>query len=187
MGDDPADDRQFSQASALRDGTPVTIRAMHPDDRNRLVAAFNKLDPGTIYTRFFSFRKEIPASTLDRIATIDFDHLAGMVVTVGSGENETVIGGASYVASTAEDGAKVAEVAFTIEEDYQRQGLAGQLMTVLTTLARRHGIARFEADVLSGNTGMLTVFQHSGLPMRRRSEGGVVHVTMDLTQPRSDT
>jgi RimJ/RimL family protein N-acetyltransferase len=187
MGNDPADDRQFSQASTLRDGTPVTIRAMHPDDRDRLVAAFNKLEPGTIYTRFFSFRKEIPASTLDRIAAIDFDNLAGLVVTVGSGESETVIGGASYVASTADDGAKVAEVAFTIEEDYQRQGLASQLMAMVTKLARRHGIARFEADVLSGNTGMLTVFQRSGLPMRRRTEGGVVHVTMDLTQPRSET
>ena len=187
MGDDPADDRQFSQASALRDGTPVTIRVMRPDDRERIVRAFSQLDANTIYTRFFGFRKEIPASTLDRIADIDFDHLAGVVVTVGSGESETVIGGASYVANTADDGAKAAEVAFTIEEDYQRQGLAGQLMTVLTTLARRHGIARFEADVLSGNTGALTVFQRSGLPMRRRSEGGVVHVTMDLTQPRSDT
>ncbi len=68
MTDEASDDRQFRQVSALRDGTPVTIRAMHPDDRHRLVAAFNKLDPSTIYTRFFSFRKEIPAATLDRIA-----------------------------------------------------------------------------------------------------------------------
>ncbi len=75
-------------------------------------------------------------------------------------------------------------MAFTIEEDYQRQGLASKLMAALVELARRHGIVRFEADVLSGNAAMLAVFQRGGLPMRKRSEGGVVHLTMDLA-PRA--
>ena len=87
----------FSQAAALRDGTPVTIRVMRPDDRERIVAAFNKLEPGTIYTRFFSYRKEIPASSFERIAAIDFVHLAGLVATIGAGADETVIGSATYV------------------------------------------------------------------------------------------
>lgn len=180
MQSDPADDRQFSRASTLRDGTPVAIRVMRADDRERITRAFNKLDADSIYTRFFGFRKEIPASALDRIAAIDFVKLAGLVVTIRVGDQETVIGSASYVGTTAPDGATTAEVAFTIEEDYQRQGLAGQLMAALTGLARRHGIARFEADVLAGNAPMLTVFQRCGLPMRKRSEGGVVHVTLDL-------
>ena len=48
-------------------------------------------------------------------------------------------------------------------------------------MARRHGVTRFEADVLSGNAPMLAVFQRSGLPTQRRSEGGgVVHLTMAL-------
>jgi len=178
--DDAGDDRHFSQASTLRDGTPVTIRVMRTDDRDRIARAFSGLDAGTIYTRFFGFRKEIPASAIDRIAAIDFVNLAGLVVTVGAASEETVIGSASYVGSVASDGAKTAEVAFTIEEDYQRQGLAGRLLAALAHLARRHGIARLEAEVLAGNAPMLSVFQRSGLPMRMRREGGVVHVTLDL-------
>jgi RimJ/RimL family protein N-acetyltransferase len=178
------DDRRFAQAATLRDGRPATIRVMRPDDRERIVAAFGKLDADTIYTRFFSPRREIPASAFERIAAIDFERLAGLVVTIGSGADEAVIGSATYVGSVAGDGAKVAEVAFTIEEDYQRQGLASKLLAALAELARRHGIVRLEADVLSGNAAMLAVFQRSGLPMRRRSEGGVVHLTMDLA-PRA--
>ena len=108
MANDNGDDRNFSQPITLRNGTPVTIRVMRPDDRERIVAAFRKLDASTIYTRFFSYRKEIPASTLDRIEAIDFVQLAGLVATVGSGADETVIGSATYVAIPSVDGAKVA-------------------------------------------------------------------------------
>lgn len=36
---------QFRQPGALRDGTPVLIRTARADDRERLVAAFQGLDP----------------------------------------------------------------------------------------------------------------------------------------------
>jgi len=180
-GVDP--DAAFRQAITLRDGTPVTIRVMRPDDRERIITAFNKLEPGTIYTRFFSYRKEIPASTFERIAAIDFVHLAGLVATIGEGAEEAIIGGATYVGIPSPDGVKTAEVAFTIEEDYQGQGLASKLMVALTGLARRHGIVRFVAEVLAGNAPMLGVFQRCGLPMSRRSEHGVVHVELDLAVP----
>ncbi|MCG3189277.1 MAG: Acetyltransferase Pat [Burkholderiaceae bacterium] len=181
MSDDPVDDRRFSLASKLRNGTPVTIRAARADDRERLVAAFRKLEPGTIYTRFFSFVREIPAQALGLIEAVDFDTVGALVVTLGAGDDEAVIGGASYVVCERDAGGKTAEVAFTIEEDYQGQGLASQLLALLTALARRHGITRFVADVLEGNRPMLSVFERCGLPtMQRRSEGGVVHLTLDL-------
>jgi len=183
VNDATVDDREFRQALTLRDGTPVTIRAVRADDRERLVAAFHKLDPGTIYTRFFSFVKEIPAASLAHVAQVDFDHFGALVVTIGSGDDETVIGGASYIVDASITDAKAAEIAFTIEEDYQGRGLASRLLALLATIARRHGITRFEADVLGGNSPMLAVFERCGLPTRRRSAGGVVHLTFDLAAP----
>ena len=122
---DKADEHHFSQALTLRKGTPVTIRVMRPDDKSRPEAAFAGLDPESIYTRFFGSRKELPEGPLKRIAAIDFVRVLGLVVTTGEGADEIIIGSATYVADTAPDGAREAEVAFTIEEDYQGQGLAG--------------------------------------------------------------
>ena len=173
-------DHAFATPAVLRDGTRVTIRVMRPDDRDRIVAAFAKLEEGTIYTRFFSFLKEIPARALDRIAEIDFVRFAGLVATLGSGADETVIGGATYAGSIAADGKRVAEIAFTIQEDYQGQGLATRLLGALVAIARRHGIARFTAEVLARNAAMLAVFERSGLPMRRQRQDGVLHVELDL-------
>ena len=173
-------DRAFRMLVVLRNGTPVTIRVMRPDDKDRLIAAFAKLDPQSVYVRFFSFRKELPEGPLNRIDRIDFVHLLGLVATVGSGDDEVVIGSSTYVADDAADGVRAAEVAFMIEEDYQRQGLAGRLFEAAAGIARRHGIARFTADVLADNAPMLRVFERSGLPMRRRREGSVIHLELEL-------
>ena len=173
-------DHDFRLLVVLRNGTPVTIRVMRPDDKDRLRAAFAKLDEQSVYVRFFSFRKELPEGPLERIDRIDFVRLLGLVATIGSGEDQVVIGSSTYVADDAGDGVRAAEIAFTVEEDYQGQGLAGRLFEAAAAIARRHGIGRFTADVLSDNAPMLRVFERSGLPMRRRREGGVIHLELEL-------
>ena len=178
--DGQADDFHFERETTLRDGRAVTIRMMRPDDKDRLIAAFAKLDRQSIYTRFFTYRKELPQGPLNRIDRIDLVRLAALVVTLGDGDDAIIIGSASYVADTAADGTRQAEVAFTIEEDFQGQGLAGRLLDALAGIARRHGITRFKAEVLAGNAPMLAVFQRCRLPLHTRRSGEVVQLTMDL-------
>ncbi|HEY2558713.1 MAG TPA: GNAT family N-acetyltransferase [Caldimonas sp.] len=177
----PSDDG-YTEAIALRDGTPATIRVMRSDDRGRLEAAFASLDRDSIYTRFFGLRNELPGRALDRIAEIDFVQLAGLVATVGRNGGEVIVGSCTYVG--LDDGSGAAEVAFTIADGYQGQGLGGRLLAAMAGFARRHGLARFTADVLANNAAMLKVFQRSGLPMTtRRESGGVIRVELALAQP----
>jgi len=98
------------------------------------------------------------------------------VATTGIGADEAIVGGGRYVVT----GEGRAEIAFTVEEDYQGQGVAGRLFAALVEVARQRGIAVFEADVLSENPSMLRVFERTGLPMRKRSEGGIVHLELTL-------
>jgi RimJ/RimL family protein N-acetyltransferase len=179
---DPGSATPFSQQTALRNGTPVVLRVALPEDRAKVVAAFGKLDPDSIYTRFFSMRKELSPTELDRFGATDFVNFVALAAIVGSGVDETLIGGASYVVLPSADGVRAAEVAFTIEEDYQGQGLASQLLRMLVAIARQHGIVQFEAEVLAGNQAMLAVFERSGLPLTKSKEGGVTHLVMDLRQ-----
>jgi RimJ/RimL family protein N-acetyltransferase len=177
---DRAGTSPFSRQTTLRNGTPVLIRVAAAADRDKFVAAFDKLEPNSIYTRFFSVRKGLTAAELDRLGATDFVNGVTLAALVGSAPDETVIGGASYVALPAGAGSRSAEVAFTIEEDYQGQGLASQLLSMLVAIARQHGIGRFEADVLAGNASMLKVFERSGLPLSKARDGGVIHLVMDL-------
>jgi RimJ/RimL family protein N-acetyltransferase len=170
----------FSHTARLRNGTAVLIRAIRPDDRERVIAAFHKLDQQTIYTRFFSAKKELSEADLGRIDAADFEHAVVLVATLPSGDDEIIIGGGAYTVLERPDGPRTAEVSFTVEEDFQGQGLSGLFMRLLTQIGRERGIQRFEAEVLAGNLAMLKVFQRSGLPMTKHIEDGVAHVTMEL-------
>lgn len=176
----------LSQPVTLRNGTSVVIRVIRPDDRDKIVEAFSKLEPDSIYARFFSVRKALTAAELERLGKTDFVNFVGLVVILGVGDDESAIGGASYVALPPVGDVRAAEVAFTIEEDYQGQGLAGTLLRTLAEIARRHGIQRFEAEVLAGNAPMLRVFERSGWPLVETREGGVTHIVLDLRRDRDN-
>jgi RimJ/RimL family protein N-acetyltransferase len=179
MSDTPTS-QSFSQPARLRNGTAVLIRNIRPDDRERIIAAFHKLEQRSIYTRFFSAKKELSEADLGRIDAADFEHAVVLVATRPSGDDEIIIGGGAYTVLDRPGAPKTAEVSFTIEEDYHGQGLSGLFMRLLTQIGREHGIQCFEAEVLAGNVAMLRVFQRSGLPMTKRLEDGVVHVRMQV-------
>ena len=181
---EPFDLRRFSRPARLRNGTPVLIRSIRPDDRQRIIDAFRKLDPETVYTRFFSIKKELSERDLARIDASDFVHAAALVATLGEGADETIIGAGGYTVLESRAPGLSAEVSFTIEEDYHGQGLATLFMALLIDIGRLRGIARFEAEVLAANPAMLKVFVRSGLPLTRRTEEGVVFVEMALGPPQ---
>ncbi len=174
------DPRHFAVTDTLRDGTPTLVRAVRADDRGRLIAAFRKLEPETIYTRFFEYKNELTDADLKRASEVDFEKRVVLLVTTGSGADEIVIGGGSYASYGRPDGGRSAEVAFIVEEEYQGFGLASRLLRHLAAIARERGIDRFEAEVLPQNHTMLAVFARSGLPMQDRRDDGVIRVTLEL-------
>lgn len=164
----------------LGDGTAVTIRAVRPDDKARIVTAFLALEPHSIYARFFHAKTELSEEELRRLTEIDYVSAVVLLATIGARPQETVIGLGRYAAS-----GRSAEVAFVVEEDYAGRGIAGRLLHHLTHIARENGLAKFEADVLADNAPMLAVFRDSGLPMTTTHADGITHVTLVLSNPQA--
>jgi RimJ/RimL family protein N-acetyltransferase len=157
------------------DPVGITIREVRADDSARIAKAFRALEPRSIYLRFFFRKKELSREDLRRLTEPDRTREAVLVATIGTGDQEIIVGLGRY----AGDGAS-ANIAFTVEEDYQGRGIAGCLLQRLVRIAREKNISRFEADVLAENTPMLKVFRHSGLPMTESEEDRIVHVTLFL-------
>jgi len=175
-----SDPREFLRSETLRSGLAVTIRALRPGDRERMVKAVGQLDRQSIYTRLFRYITELTEAGLDRIMHFDPEREVVLVVTIGSGDDETIIASGRYIVSGTAPERRTAEIAFMVEEDYHGQGIAGRLLGHLAAVARAQGIACFEADVLAANKSMLAVFARSGLPMQTQRAGGEVHVVLTL-------
>lgn len=170
----------YLESGTLKNGTAVRIRAIRAEDKDRLSKAFTNLDSDTIYKRFFRHKTGLSDKELKAATEVDFKNEVALVATIGEGESETIIGGARYAAFDAAGEERDAEVAFTVEEDYHGQGIAGLLLRHLVFIARRQGVTRFEAYVLKGNAAMLRVFSRSGLPMEQMVSGGEVCVILRL-------
>jgi GNAT superfamily N-acetyltransferase len=183
MSANETDLRNFAARHVLPRGTPIVVRVIRPDDKARLLNAFGNLESGSIYTRFFHHKTELTEAELKQATEVDFDRVVALVVTVGSGETETIIAGGRYICLEGPVPLKRAEVAFVVEEDYQGQGIAGLILDHLARIARSRGIVEFDAEVLAANRPMLTVFARSGLTMLRQQADNVINVALSLAPP----
>jgi GNAT superfamily N-acetyltransferase len=170
------DASEYSAIEMLRNGRRVEIRALKPEDRAGLLEAVANMSPEARYRRFFAPKRSFTEKEIEYYLNVDFvRHVALVAVLDG-----TIVGGGRYIVS--EPGR--AEVAFSVDDARQGQGIGSALMRHLVVIARQAGLSALIAEVLPDNASMLKVFERSGLAMTVRREEGVVHVTLGLS--RSD-
>jgi len=171
-----SDPAKYSAVELLRNGLRIEIRALRASDRADLVAAVDHTSARSLYRRFFSLKRHFSEKEINFFLNIDFANHVALVAVVREGGRRAIVCGGRYV--VARPG--TAEVAFTVVDKYQGQGIGGSLMRHLTTLARDAGLKELIAEVLPENIPMLKVFENSGLRHSAKLEDGVVNVSLQL-------
>ncbi|MGH9836368.1 MAG: GNAT family N-acetyltransferase [Blastocatellia bacterium] len=169
----------FSRDLALRDGVALKMRALRQDDREALVALFNRCSAETIRYRFLRMVKELTGPMLDTLIAVDGVRHVALVVTRGEGVDEQIVAVGRYCA--LDDRPEVAEVSFLVEDSMQRRGIGTVLLDTLTEIACEHGITRFAADVLADNHTMLSVFRKAGYALTANTSFGVTHLEFPIS------
>jgi len=166
----------YSAIEVLRNGREVEIRALKPDDRDALLVAIGRASTQSVFRRFFAAKRAFSEQEIAFFVNIDFiAHVALVAVTQENGQ-AAIIGGARYIVTQP----GTAEVAFTVIDAHQGQGLGAALMRHLVAIARTAGLSEFIAEVLPDNVRMLKVFEKAGVPLTTKHEGSVVHVVLRL-------
>ena len=167
----------YSAVERLRDGRTLEIRALRPDDRERMLAAVDHTSAQSLYRRFFGAKRHFTDKEIAFFLNVDFtDHVA-LVATADEDGERAVIGGARYVVTRPGQ----AEVAFTVVDEYQGQGIGAALVRHLVGIARAAGLTELTAEVLPDNTPMLKLFERTGLPLSKRRDAEAVHLILQLT------
>jgi acyl-CoA synthetase (NDP forming)/GNAT superfamily N-acetyltransferase len=162
----------------LADGRIARLRQLCPEDQAAVLNLHQKLEQRDQYFRFFG---PLPPRAADLVRGMTAPANAGHG-SVGVFVAGVPLGVANYEVLTDPI---VAEVALAVSGDAQAHGVGTLLLEHLVSLARRRGVRRFVAEVLTENARMLRVFRASGLGCRLRHEGSVTH--LDIVLDASDS
>ncbi|GAA5494328.1 hypothetical protein Rhal01_00488 [Rubritalea halochordaticola] len=144
----------------LEDGQKVLLREVRPSDRERALAGFEKLSVESVYFRFWNDLLELSDSMLDRLTRADqINHLVWCALDPDNDENPG-FGAASIW--RYEDDPQMAEISFTVLDEYQSRGIGTLLLAVLWILAEKLGINMLRANVLPENARAIKWLVHLG-------------------------
>lgn len=135
--------------SALNDGTAVYLRAITPNDEERIREGIAKLSAESRYLRFFSPAPALPDAVIQRLADVDgHDHIAwGALCSECPGW--PAIGAVHAVRHRA--GGPVGEFSVAVLDEFQGRGLARMMTAALLVDCRAEGLGVLDVHILSEN------------------------------------
>lgn len=165
----------YIESAVLRDGTPVVLRLVRPEDKQRIREGFEQLSPESRYARFLGPKTALSADELRYLTEIDQEtHFAlGAVTAQGEG-----LGIARFIALPELPG--TAEAAVAVADHMQGRGLGRLLFQRLCAAAAERGIQRFRCELLGSNYGMKHLLDRISPDRHVEVSQGVILVDMAL-------
>lgn len=166
----------YSAPEHLRDGRPVTIRTLRPDDRADMLAAVGRTTAQSLQRRFFMPKKGFSEWEIAFFLNIDFESHVALVAQIDENGRAIIAGGGRFI--VIQPGR--AEIAFMVVDDYQGQGIGTILMRHLAILARDAGLKELIAEVLPENRPMLLLFKKFGFKAASKTSPRVLQLALQL-------
>ena len=169
---------QYVSPWTMKDGTPVTLRPIRPEDEPLMVKFHEALSERSVFLRYFQLSKlshRVAHDRLRRICFLDYDREIAIVADhtrPDTGEHEILaIGRLSKL-----HGRSVAEMALLVRDEYQHRGLGIELLRRLIQVARDEHLDSVQAYMLRENFEMRGLIEKLGFRVDPADESGV-HLT----------
>lgn len=166
---------EIGSQQSFKADTKVRFRAIKPSDEEGMRRLFYRFSDESVYYRYFSPIKTMPHTKMQEYVNVDFSQVLSIVGLLGDPGQGQIIAEARFI---KEKNRPWAEVAFVVDEAYQRIGIATYLYKMLIRLAKDRGIQGFTADVLASNKAMMKVFEKGGVIVKAQLEYGVYHLSI---------
>ena len=150
--------KHLESTGAARDGTPITLRPVRPEDEPLLQDLVAHMSAEDIRLRFFAPIRELSHSFAARLSQVDYDREMALVAQ----HEGTTLGVARYF---ADPDRLRAEYAIAVRTDWKGYGIGYVLMTRLIDAARQAGIGELVGDVLHENQPMLDMCRELGFTL----------------------
>ncbi len=152
----------------LRNGTPVTLRPIRPEDEPLIVRFHETLSERSVYMRYFqalNLSQRVAHDRLLRICFNDYDRDLALVA-----DYEEPAGGGHEILGvgrlTRTGGRNEAEFALLVSDRYQHLGLGEELLRRIIDIARAEGLQTVTAEVLADNEPMQRLCRKLGFSLQ---------------------
>ncbi len=168
---------EFVRQARMRDGTPITLRPIKPEDEPLWLALLASCSRESIYSRFRYFFFWQSHEVASRYCYIDYDRELAIVAEVGEGAERRFVGVGRLA---AEPGRTSAEYAVLVQDAWQDKGLGGLLTDYCLGIAKEWGTRTVTAITTTDNPRMVAVFEKRGFHIVNDLESSLVEVSKDL-------
>jgi len=173
---------QYVGPWTLKNGTPVVIRPIRPEDETLMPDFHKAVSERSVYFRYFHAAKldqRVAHERLIRMCFLDYDRemaLLGERTDAATGKREILgIGRMSKL-----HGTNSAEVALLVRDSVQRQGLGIEIVRRLVQVARDERIATLVAYMLQENIEMQGLLKRAGFHVTASDDPSVLLATLTL-------
>lgn len=153
--------------SILKDGTPVILRPIRPEDEPLIVSFHYNLSEHSVRQRYFEFMslgERVAHERLIRICFADYDRELTSVAEIEGPDGPQIIavGRLSRIPGT-----QYARFSIIILDDYHNRGLGTQLLEHLINIAKQEHIEIIDARILSENLEMINICKKLGFKISK--------------------
>lgn len=172
---------QYVSSWTMKDGTPITIRPIRPEDEPEMVKFHEALSERSVYHRYFhmaNLSSRVAHERLTRMCSIDYDREMALVAEHPAPKTGTseILGVGRLIKRHRNE----AEVAVTIRDQYQRRGLGTELLRRLVQVGRDEHLDRLVAHILQENYEMQALGAKCGFKLSSTDDPECIHAILDL-------
>ncbi len=173
---------QYESDWTMKNGDPLCIRPIRPEDEPMMVKFHEALSERTVYQRYLQMlhlSQRIAHERLTRICFIDYARQMALVAEreiPGTGEKQIIAVGRLQGIT----GATESEFAVVVADEYQKTGLGTELLRRLIEIGRAEGVKVITADILAENSAMQKVSEKLGFKLTREPGDPVVSARLEL-------
>jgi acetyltransferase len=162
---------EFVTRRNLKDGTPVCLRPIKPEDEPLWHDLLASCSTQTLWFRFSYLFKQTTHEMASRYCFVDYDREIGIVAEAEENGERKLIGVGRLVADVNHD---TAEFAVIVVDRWHGKGVGSTLTDYCLEVAKRWGVKRIVAETSKDNARMLAAFRNRGFTLNGAAEQDVV-------------
>ncbi|MFD0669218.1 bifunctional acetate--CoA ligase family protein/GNAT family N-acetyltransferase [Ramlibacter sp. MAHUQ-53] len=163
------------------DGAALRVRPIRPEDGERLRDFYAEASPGDMRLRFFTARREVPASELARFSQIDYDREMTFIALAEGPQGGRMV---AEVRAVCDPDNRQAEFAIQVAGDWQGRGLGRALLARMVDYLRARGTGELVGQCQGDNARMARLAMALGFEVGNGPADGLTDLRLDLRAVR---